>query len=74
MLNAARFFVCWIFGGFSNEIKTFGRLGRNRTVSRCGRMQEESGGSATPTSASIQFDGFEYAHQEHDDRTTGDAR
>src|SRR6266853_1319279 len=40
MLSAARFFVCWIFGGFSNEIKTFGRLGRNRTVSRCGRIQD----------------------------------
>jgi hypothetical protein len=33
-------------------------------------MQEESGGSATTSSASIQFDGFEYAHQEHDHCTT----
>ena len=49
----------------------FGRFGRDSTVPRCGRMQEESGGSATTTSASIQFDGFEYAHQEHDARTTG---
>jgi len=72
MLNAARFFVCWIIGGFSNEIKTFGRLGRDSTVPRCGRMQEESGGGATSSSASIRYDSFKYAHQEHDARTTSD--
>jgi hypothetical protein len=65
MLNVARFFVCSIFGGFSNEIKTVGRLGRNCTVPHCRRVQEESGGGATTTSAaSGQFDGDEYAAQD----------
>ena len=35
-------------------------------------MQEKSGGGATTTAASGEFDSFEYPHQDDDDLTAGD--